>query len=267
MLTEQLRANFSTDIKYFRRNRILLGAALLYLVITGLTLIPAMVFLSMTKHFDMVKALHDSLSTAVTLVTALMGLLFMASHFRNRNVKMVLTKPCPPETWVGALLVATAAIALLLHVAVALITGLLFAIWDLPFQWGLLFVTIDNYLGGLVVVSFVVFLATSLPPVLAAIVAVIANESIFHTLRTIVTAGLEANGNVALAVLDKVLYVIYMALPSYSFLQGRSGAVLDTWRVQASDWPTLLYAGGYAMAIVMLFYLLTLVMLNRKSLG
>jgi ABC-type transport system involved in multi-copper enzyme maturation permease subunit len=267
MLSEQLRANFDTDIKYFRRDRILLGAGLLYMVITGLSLIPAIVFVSSTQHFDIIKSLHDSLSTAVTVVVALMGLLFMSSHFRNRSVKMVLTKPCTPETWVAALLLAAAAISLVLHLAVAAITGLLFAAWGLPFQAGLVFVTVDKFLGDLVVLAFVVFLATAMSPVLAAIVAVIANEGVFHALRTIVSAGLESSAGTALSALDKILYVAYMAVPSYSFVRHRSEVVFDTWRVQPEDWPTLLYGVAYSCAVVTLFYLLTLIVLRRKSLG
>lgn len=267
MLSEQLRANVSTDVKFFRRNRVLLGASLLYLVITGLSLIPALVFVSSSKQFDIVKALHDSLNTAVTVVVALMGLLFMSSHFHNRNVKMVLTKPCPAETWLAGALIAAAGVSLLLHLAVMAITGILFLVWGLPFQAGLIFVTVDNFLSGLVILSFLVFLATAMPPVLAAIVALIANESAIYFLRTIVTAGSDANHNMVLSALNKALYVLYMMLPSYSFLNDRNATVFGTWRVEAAEWPNLLLSLGYTVAIVTLFYLLTLAMLRRKSLG
>jgi hypothetical protein len=266
MVTQQLLANVDTNIKFFRRNRILLGASLFYLVITGLTLIPGLIFMSATKQFDIVKMLHDSLSTAVTICTALMGLLFMASHFRNRNVKMVLTKPCTPETWVAGLLVAAGAISLALHLVVVAITSIMFVAWGIPFQPGLIFVTLQNYLGGLIVLGFVVFLATSMPPVLAAIVAVIANEGTIYMLRTIVAAGIEATGSAVLSGLDKALHVAYVMLPSYSLFQER-GEVESTWRVESQDWLMLAPSVGYTIAITAFFYLLTLAVLRRKSLG
>ncbi len=267
MLSEQLRANFDTDIKFYRRNRILMGASLIYIALTGLSLIPSFVYLSSSREFLILKALHDSLSTAVTIVVALMGLLFMSSHFRNRNVKMVLTKPCTPETWVAGVLLSTGAILFFLQILVVAITGILFLVFGLPFQSGLVFVTIDNFLSDWIIMSFVIFLATAMPPVIATIVAIIANEGAIYALRGIVSAGHEATGSVALSVLDKVLYGIYMILPSYSLLKVRSATVLETWHVQPEEWVNLVFSLGYALAVVTLFYLLTLVLLRRKSLG
>lgn len=267
MQVEQLLANVDTNLKFFRRNKILLGATLLYLAITGLSLIPGFIFGSLSKHFEILKHLNDSLASTVTVFTALMGLLYLASHFRNRNVKMVFTKPCSPEIWLAALVIAAAAVSLALNLLVVVISAALFAIWGIPFQSGLIFVTIANYLSGLVIFAFVVFLATSMPPVLAVIVALVANESSFYFLRTIVAAGLREGGGVALTMLDKVLYVVYMVVPSYSLFEHRNEGVFQTWRVQAHDWLPLLYTTLYTCAIVTLFYLLALVVLKRKSLG
>jgi hypothetical protein len=266
MAAEQLRANIETDLKFFRRNKILLGATLLYLAFTALMLIPSIIFGSLSKHFDILKTLHDSLGNTVTVFTALMGLLYMASHFRSRNVKMVLTKPCTPETWLASLIIAAAAVSLVLNLVAAAISGVLFAVWGIPFQGGLIFVTLDNYLSGLVIFAFVVFLATSMPPVLAVIVAIIASESTIYWLRTIVAAGIDANVG-GLNTLDKLLYGIYMILPSYSLFHHQSETVFETWRVAPRDWLPLLYAAVYTVATMTLFYLLTLVVLRRKSLG
>ena len=267
MAAEQLLANIDTDLKFFRRNRILLGATLLYLAFTALMLIPGVIFGSLSKHFDILKGLHDSLGNTVIVFTGLMGLLYMASHFRNRNVKMVLTKPCTPETWLAALVIAAAAISLALNLVVAAIAGVFFAVWGIPFQSGLIFVTLDNYFSGLIIFAFVVFLATSMPPVLAVIVAIIASESSIYWLRTIVTAGIDAKVGGGLDLLDKLLYGIYMVLPSYSLFQHQSETVFQTWRVAPRDWLPLLYSALYTCAMMALFYLLTLAVLRRKSLG
>jgi hypothetical protein len=267
MFSEQLLANIDTDIKFYRRNRVLMGACLLYAAITALTLIPSFIFGSSTQEFTILKNLHDSLSTAVTVIVALMGLLFMSSHFRNRNVKMVLTKPCSPETWLAGIVVSTLGVLFVLQVVVVLITGILFAVWGIPFQAGLLYVTVENFLADAVILSFIIFLSTAMPPVLAAIVAVIANEGAIYALREIVTAGQQSHGSTGLAILDGVLYVVYMALPSYGLLGNRDRDVYETWHLKASDWMDLLPALGYTAAIVVLFYLLTIVVLRRKSLG
>ena len=267
MAAEQLRANIATNLRFFRRNRILLGATLLYLAFTALMLIPSVIFGSLSKHFDILKSLDGSLGNTVIVFTALMGLLYMASHFRNRNVKMVLTKPCTPETWLLALVISAAVVSLVLNVMAAAISAILFAVWDIPFQGGLIFITLDNYLSGLVIFAFVIFLATSMPPVLAVIVAIVASESTIYWLRTIVAAGIDANVSGGLSTLDKVLYGIYMVLPSYSLFQHQSEAVYQTWRVAPRDWLPLLYTLLYTGAMMTLFYLLTLVALRRKSLG
>ena len=267
MFSEQLLANISTDFKFYRRNRVLMGAGLLYAVITALSLIPSFVFGSSTQEFTILKTLHDSLSTAVTVIVALMGILFMSSHFRSRSVKMVLTKPCSPETWLSGALLSTIGVLFMLQVAVIVITSALFAFWGIPFQGGLVYVTLDNFLADAVILSFIIFLSTAMPPVLAGIVAIIANEGAIYTLREIVSAGQHSTGSSGLAILDGVLYVVYMVLPSYGLLNGHQRQVFETWHVEASDWLSLLPGIGYAAAVIVLFYLLTIVVLRRKSLG
>jgi hypothetical protein len=129
------------------------------------------------------------------------------------------------------------------------------------------YVTIVNFLSDVVILTFITFLATALPPILAAIVAVIANEGAIHMLREIVSAGQDSHGSIGLSILDGVLYVIYIMLPSYGLLNGRTGVIDKTWRVQATDWTSLLLSAGYTVAIITLFYLLTIAVLRRKSLG
>ena len=127
--------------------------------------------------------------------------------------------------------------------------------------------TIGNFLSDLVVLSFLVFLATAMPPVLAAIVALIANDSAIYLLRTVLAAGSDAGQSMMLSVLNKALYALYMVLPSYSLLNDRTDAVFSTWRVESAHWPSLFLSLGYTVAIVSFFFLLTLATLRRKSLG
>jgi hypothetical protein len=98
-------------------------------------------------------------------------------------------------------------------------------------------------------------------------VALIANESTIHFLREVVAAGSDANHGFVLTAIDKALYGLYMLLPSYSMLNDRAQVVSSTWRVEAPDWSNLFMSLCYTVAVVTLFYLLTLALLRRKSLG
>jgi hypothetical protein len=48
------------------------------------------------QSFNSFREIDSDLNAFVRILAAGMGLLIMSSHLRNRSLKMVFTKPCPP---------------------------------------------------------------------------------------------------------------------------------------------------------------------------
>lgn len=258
------------NFKFYKRNRLLVVASLFIIFLMGLSTIPALVFFSKTKHLDMITTVFSRLSSFTTIITAGLGLLLISHHVSSRNVKMVFTKPCSPEVWLGSSLASALAVAMTMYAGIFIICSLLFAIWDIPYQWGVLYVVLNDFLIAIILLSYISFLSVVFHPVIAVLFMLIFHESTFYFFKMILSGGIKALGESSVVPLLKVLKglvdFIYMVLPTFSPFSEKTAKIYSSLRLSDAGLQYIFYTCGYALISAAFFYLLSVYFLKRKRL-
>jgi hypothetical protein len=267
-MREQVWLHLGVDLKFFRRNRLLVAVAAVFLGMTALSLVGSIVFQSTTGHFETIRAVAGGLHGFTRILTPALGLFLISTHLRNRSLKMVVTKPASPEVWLAAGLLSALVVAAALHVATWLVSVGLSLAWKVPVQAGFGFLALDSFLGATILLAYLSCLAVFLHPVVAVLVVLVLNEGTFYGLMFMLDAATRGlGGNVFFKVLKEVFTAVYMLLPMSSPLAERSQEVMVSLRVSAGDWTTLLMRAGYALVVLVFFYLMSVIGLRRKNLA
>lgn len=263
-----LRANVETNLVFYRRNRLLLAAALFIVLMMCLTSIPAIVFTSRTQHLDLIKIVLRQVTGFATLVTVGLGLMLVSQHIRDRSVKMVFTKPCLPEVWLLGSFVSAGLVALVLFSGGLLVSSVLFAVWGIPFQTGVLFIVLNEFFQALSLMAFATFLSVVFHPVMALFILLVLREELFYWLKVMLTGGIKALGEGALAAMLKLvkLFVdaLYMLWPTFSPYEGKMERLSNSLRGSDADWTYLLLAVLYSVVLTATFFFLTGYVLKKK---
>ena len=267
-MLDQLRANLGTHLKFYRRNRLLLVLALLFALLAGLSITFSLIFSSTTGRFEIIHGVVSQLDNFAFVLVAALGLFLISSHLRNRSLKMVLTKPCPPETYLASVFLSAAVVRTALYVAILSFGLILCGFWRIPIQSGFFFfVTAESLLQGLIVMAYLTFLSVVMHPIPAVLIALILNEGIFYQLRfALLTAIKTTRGNPLLPVIEKATYLLYMILPIYQPYSEKTESVHESLRTRAADWGTLGQVALYMVAITGLCFCLSDLALRRKNL-
>jgi hypothetical protein len=265
-VVEQFRANVAVNLKFYRRNRLLAGVALLFIAISLLYVGGATLFSSSTGRFDMARDLFEQLTWFAFIFVAAVGLVLVAVQVRGKGVKLIFTKPCPPEVWLGSAFISAIVLAAFLYATIAAITFGLLLLWHVPIQTGFAFMSIEWFFEAVSAMAYLTFLSTVMHPVIAIMIAVVFNESVFFAMRTGLIAAIKnTGGNILLPLLEKLTYVLYMISPMFTPYSEKTEGIRTSLRVSSGQWHYLIYTGAYAITVTMFFYLLTLFALKRKN--
>jgi hypothetical protein len=266
-MLDQLLLNTRVHLRFYARNRLLLAFAIVLSGVFGLTMIPMVMMDTSANRFSLLQSITGQLGTFSMIFTASLGLFALSSHLRNRNVKMVLTKPCRPETWLASIFLSALLVGLALHGLIAVAGMGLSLFWSIPLQPGLAFVAIDGFLRSVILFSFVTMLTMAFHPVVAVLVVSVVNEETFYGLKYLIASAGAANGSGPWLTLASVLCDgVYMLLPMVQPLGDRTEGVYRSWRATGGDWLTLGGGCGYALLVTLFLYLLSLYLLRRKDL-
>jgi ABC-type transport system involved in multi-copper enzyme maturation permease subunit len=266
-MLDRLLANASINLKFFRRNRLVLAMALVFACVTLLYVTGSLLFGSTTGRFEIVSTIFLQLSYFTSVFTAGLGLLLVSSQVRGRSIKLVVTKPCSPDVWLTSAFASAIGVAALLHAATLVIALGLSLAWGLPVQSGFLFVAIVSFLRSVIILGYLVLLTMLFHPVVAVLCAIIFTESTFYGLRFETLAAIKATGgNILLPLFEKASYVVYMLLPMTSPYEQEQGEILQTFRVSTAQWAMCFYSLAYAATLTLVFYFLALRLLRRKNL-
>jgi hypothetical protein len=264
---EMLRANMRADFTFYRRSRLLLAFAIVFLLISGLFMLPTFFSDSRVEHFNTLRQIFDTLAFNVEILSGGLGLFIVSSHLRNRSLKMVFTKPCPPGLWLASAFLSAAFVAFLLTAGVLLSTIALSLCWHVPVRAGLLFMSLHSFVISLIVIGYTLLLGTLVHPALAIAVILIFNEASFFSAQEWAQAMIRsANGHAHLGirVLEKFFYVIYLAAPTYEPFKQKFQTVDYSYRASAGEWKYLLYSAGYVLVSWAFCYFVALFALRKR---
>lgn len=264
-LTELIRANVLANFAYYRRSRLLMAFLLISLLLTGLECLPALFTNSGVQAFNTLQGIFSTLNRYLLLFAGCLGLFIISSNIRGRSLKMVFTKPCPPSVWLLSAFLSAVAVSLLLNLLVLGGAVVLSFCWHVPIRAGLVFISLDTFVASVGIIAYLTLLASLVHPAIAVIFAVIFNASTFYDVqfwtRSVIRAG---NSSMALRVLDKLFYYLYILLPMFHSFAKQTEGIYSSMRVMHSEWKYLPYSLGYVLALSAFCYLLALRALQNK---
>ncbi|MBI3393034.1 MAG: hypothetical protein HY039_07580 [Nitrospirae bacterium] len=265
-----LRTTVMVHLKFYRRDKILLGAVISIFLILSLSLIPSLFFISSSDRLATIKTVFQQLSTFAYLVTAVAVMLGVSDQIRNRSIKMVLTKPFPPEAWLLSVLLSGLIVAAVSYAGILLACSILFGIWGIPYQWGLLFVTANDFMQTLILVSYMTLLAVVFHPVLAAFFAILFHESSFYMLKLLLNGGIQAVGegsvSFGLKTIRGIVDVVYLATPALTPFSRETETIYSSLRLEDGSVRYLGLAFVYVFVSSTFFFLLAAYFLKKKRL-
>jgi len=262
---QQIIANIETNLIFYRRNRLLVAAAVFIVLMLGITTLPSLFFMSSTKHLDQVRMIVQEIHGFAFVLTAGLGLLLVSQHIRDRSIKMVFTKPCLPETWLLSSFLSAAIVAFVLYAGAFIIAVILSAIWGIPFPSGIIYISINEFFQTLSLMSCVTFLSVIFHPVLAALFIFLFQEQTFYFLKMLLASGVKTAGeNSFLKLLKFFVDVVYMVLPTFNPYAEKTHQIYTTLRGSDANWDYLFPAIAYALTVSALFYFLTVLVLKKK---
>lgn len=268
-MLDQLVLNTLVHLKFFARNRLVMGLALIVVVVFALSLAPAFLMGSTIGRFDLLRMMVSQIGSITLLLTSGLGLFAIAAHVRGRNLKLVFTRPCPPEVWLASVFLAGGLVIGGLHLLIAAGTWALSAALGVPYQSGFAFLALDGFFRSMVWFSYVTALSIVFHPVLAVLLALFLNEGTFYALKfALASAASTGAARSGLATVGRALVdVFYYLLPITHPFSDRTAAVYSSMRVVRADWSVLLQVAGYASLATLFFFCVSDLLLRRKSLA
>jgi len=266
---EALIGNLKANLKFFKRNRLLLALLVLLIFIPALFSIPGFLMNSTGNRLKSVMFLYSEMSRFAWMIGAGSVLFFISHHLRNRSLKLVFTKPFTPEMWLLAGLGTSAALTLLVFLAVILICEILFLLWNISFQWGLLYMAFYDYSSSVMLIFYMGFLAVIFHPAMAVLFALIFQEGTFLFLKGVLkAAGGDAGGLSALLVkgIKAVVDLVYFVMPTFTPFEEHASKVHGSLRLEPGSFKYLLLSVNYAVVVSAAFFLLSAIFLKRKRL-
>lgn len=268
MTARQFLASVHTNLVFYRRNRILVLAGLVVLLVLVISIIS--IGYSASDRFELVRTLVSMVEGFCFVFTAIIGLVAVSHHVRNRSVKLVLTKPFPLGGWILSHFVSALLVIVVLHLMILVFAVMMFIGWDLPFQWGLLVHLGSSILACATVFAFMLLLSTIVHPAVAAVIAVIFSPSTVHSMLTLIEAPRRLGESDVMAVVYQILSwlltVLYYLLPEYTPFADDLWTVFETYRVTRFDLVYIVLTVLYSTVATALCLMLTSVILRRKRL-
>jgi hypothetical protein len=264
-LSVLLRANVLADFAFYRRSRLLLAFAILCLLLTGLSALPAIFSDSGVESFRSLQSIFSDLNAMLLFLAGAIGLFVISSHLRSRCLKMVFTKPCPPSMWLGSAFLSAAFISLFLNSLILGSALILSLMWHLPVRAALVFMSANNFMVSVGIIAYVMLLATLMHPALTVIFILIFNAEMFYGFQVWAQGAIRAgNSSLYLRVLEKFFHLLYLILPMMNAFEKKTEVVQSSLRVAHSEWKYLVYSFGYVLTLSAFCYFLGLFALQRK---
>ncbi len=265
----QVLANIGVNLKFFRRNRLLFVAGSLLLLITSLSTLPSLFALTSSQHLELITAIANQLSFFAIVLGIGMVVTFVSHHLDKRSIKMVITKPCPPDLWLLSGMLSAVLVTAVLYASILSICSSLFLYWDIPYQSGLVYVLVNDFAQSFVWMGYAALLSVVARPVTTLLALLLLQDSTFYWLKLLLASALKsAEGAYATAVqtAKMTVDVVYLVLPITNPFWEKNETVYKSLRGTDADWTLLLSTVAYAAGVWLFCYLLGSYLLRRRRL-
>lgn len=256
-----LRLHIAANVICLRRNRLLHAFMLLVAVGAATVVVPALAFGDTSNRFEAMRVLARMLHGATSLMTPGVGLFLLWVHRRGRSIAMVATTAAPFGAWVAAIPATSALVGAAAHAAIALLLVVLSQVWGVTYQYGFAYLALDGFTESMIALGIITTLSVFVHPLLAVMLVTLVNDTTVLAVRQ----GLELLPlGPFVRVVRAVSAALYFVVPATDPFGERTEAMLRTMRVATSDWRYLGWAAAYAILVLALAQVTTLVWLRRR---
>ena len=266
----KLVINIKNNFKLYKRSKLLIVLSIIFFCFYGLTTLPTLFMTSASSRLLVISRILSSFNGFSTFFIIILMLVGIIHPIRNRSLKMIITKPCLPRTWLLSNYISAIFIFFFLNLIVYILISALFLLWNIPFQWGLVFIFIHRFFHAVILLSYITLLAVAIGTWGAVVFGIILTEGFFFYFSNMFLALKESVSNnigkIILLIFQKIFYFIYLILPVSEPFSKETGPIYRSLRVTSSDWKYLLFTMLYAILISRFLYLLSVVFLNKKRL-
>lgn len=266
----QLLVCLNANIKLSWRNRLPVAITGFAVVMTLLTWIPMMLLTTSAKQFELLKQIVRGVDGLAYWFTATVAVITLSQPLRSRCAKMVLTKPCPVEVWMGSHFLTGLLIAAALY-GISLVVGLgLSAFWGLSVRQGLLFIILDGFCRTVILCSYMILLTALFHPVVAVMIVLFFQENVFYYLLLWMDAWMrvaDTAARPAMQALRAAFEAAYTILPSYQPYAHATYAVYSAFRVSQADLKHLAVTFCYTAVFAAFCFLSATLVVKHKRLN
>jgi ABC-type transport system involved in multi-copper enzyme maturation permease subunit len=266
-MRRQLLSSVAVHLQFYRRNRLLWIIGLVMLLMASISLTFSLFVYSDAKKFTQLTGTFQTLNGFAFTFTPLLGLFVVSSHLRGKQIKVIFTKPCLPETWLASCFVSAAAVSAALYGLILAFVLTASVASGIPVQSGFVFVTLREFLIALVALSYIMLLATAVHPVAAVLIILVMEEKAWYGMKFMLAASATSGHTPALARVGNVLVnAVYYVVPMLDPFSKQLATVYSSMRASGGDWLYLVYTAAYGLAAGLFFYLTSAWVLRRRAL-
>ena len=258
-MNRQLRLNIWLNLVYLGRN---------YLIMTVLGIM-ALLFIVILSMFSsgghgaagMFLQLHSLVSAAAFLA----AVMIVYNPIKDRNVKMIITKPCLPDEWAAASFLTVNLISIALHLIILVFAVIMFV--ARPDAMGMnpstyIYIWISSVMAVMVFSSLLLFLTFFMPPVPAVAMMILLNNVV---IARIMDYCFNYTGGMIMGIFYKIIgavfYVIYLVVPYFSMEN-----IMQAGQSADKDWPHLAVFTVYGFVTLGFYYLMSVYVVKKRNL-
>ncbi|HOK80393.1 MAG TPA: hypothetical protein PK303_06250 [bacterium] len=272
-MKRKILSNIKADLIFFSRNGWLIGIVAVLVLHALLSFIfGGLIPLYHANRFENIQNIVGSINNYGFIIVVALGIVTIFSHSTQRCLKMVFTKPCLPDVWIFSLFLSIAIVAILIFFLSFLTGSLLFVIWKVPYQPGLIFVCIKECCEAMIMSFFLLLLSLIVHPLIAVFLITVLNESSLYYICLSVRAALESTSTFSfwhafwLNISKSVSEILYRTVPIINPYAEKFNEVVKSWLVLSEDWAHLTVYVLYTMVASWLMAIFSTEALKKKRL-
>lgn len=262
-----LRLHVWAHLKFFLRNRLVLGLLFAATVFWAIGFIPFLMWESTGGRFERLRYLSSQMHALVWFYGALLALVAMSAHLRDRSTRLVFTRPTRPEVWLVSVFVAAMLVAVVAHGLTAAATLALSLAWKIPYQAGFAWLALDAAVETAVVVALLSALAVGIHPVIAVAIVFLFGDNITYYLYLMLSGAAQAGAQDGWITAGKwIMRALYTVTPMFDPFSTETSAVSASLRVTGRDWMYLAATTVYAALVASFCFFAATLTLRRRTL-
>jgi hypothetical protein len=266
-LRDQLLLHVRANLKFFLRNRLVLGLGLAVAGIWSLGFIPFLIYETTGSRFNRLMYLARELHGLIWFYSGLLALLTMSAQLRDRSTRLVFTRPSRPEVWILSVLLSVLLVAAAANIFVGGATFALSRIWDIPYQAGFAWAVLDSIVECALVIGFMGALAAGIHPVLAGFAAFVFSDLMIYELYKMTLGASQVEGAGIWTLAGKWIgRSLYWMVPMLDPFANQTSDVMRSMRVTGAEWGYLAAGAGYAALVCTVCFFATALTLRRRAL-